>query len=222
MPRGSAVTPASQAAVPRGPCGPGHPGRACKAELLSPGALTWFAALERGRTEGGRRASAWRTSGGVLVGVRVPLALPSPRGGSRRSSRTPAPRSLSLSPSQSERPRGAVRAGCPSAAAPPRPPTRGPRSRTCGAPCTYPRRGLGRGRPGSCRLGPSAEGSGPGRARGHSPRCGTRRGTQRAAGGGGRGRELPQQRRGQQDASGPDSRPADTRAARSPGPGGCG
>lgn len=69
------------------------------------------------------------------------------------------------------------------------------------------------GRPGSCRLGPSAEGSGPGPVRGQSPTCGhvswssplPRRGAQT---GGGRGRELPQEQRSRQDLGALSGRPA--------------
>lgn len=201
----------------------GTPAGSARLSSCPPGPRSGFLPWEG---QDGRRVTGERpaTSGGVLAGRGPCLA---PEGGTRSMGPLRGARSLGLFlPHRASGPWGAVRGGCPSALAAPRPPRREPRSRTCGAPCTYPRGALGlgapsgelgqagrAGRPGSCRLGPSAEGSGPGPVRGQSPTCGhvswssplPRRGAQT---GGGRGRELPQEQRSRQDLGALSGRPA--------------
>lgn len=120
----------------------GTPAGSARLSSCPPGPRSGFLPWEG---QDGRRVTGERpaTSGGVLAG-RGPCRAP--EGGTRSMGPLRGARSLGLFlPHRASGPWGAVRGGCPSALAAPRPPRREPRSRTCGAPCTYPRGALGLG-----------------------------------------------------------------------------
>lgn len=147
-PRRPRVAAGLSSAPPQGrwlreaPAVPGTPARSARLSSCPPGPRSGFLPWEG---QDGRRVTGKRlaTSGGVLAG-RGPCRAP--EGGTRSMGPLRGARSLGLFlPHRASGPWGAVRGGCPSALAAPRPPRREPRSRTCGAPCTYPRGALGLG-----------------------------------------------------------------------------
>lgn len=218
LPHAVRCHPASQAVALRSPCGPGHPGRACEAELPARQGLDLVSCPGNGQE--GRRVTGERLAGAPAASSRVALARPRPAPeeagrGARAPSRSAHCRSSSLAE------RAAPGAEC-GEDVPALQHRRGHRRGShVREPVELPVRTLGgawgwaglgplagelgqarrAGRPGSRRLGPSAEGSGPGQARGQGPRVAAPPGAHPCPGGR-RGQEPPQEQSRWQDALG--------------------